>query len=56
MLEGIPLGTPEVADAIKQLSPDRFRAVLDLIVTVTVARVGKGSHVFHRERVAVEWG
>ena len=55
VLEGIPLGKPEVADAIKQLSPDRFRAVLDLLLTATVAPVGKGSHVFDPERVTVTW-
>ena len=55
VLEGLPLGTPEVADAIKQLSPDRFRAVLDLLLTATVAPVGKGGHVFDPERVTVAW-
>ena len=55
VLEGIPLGTPEVADAIKGLSPDRFRAVLDLLLVATVAPVGKGGHTFDPERVTVTW-
>jgi hypothetical protein len=55
VFEGIPLGTPEAAAAIKQLSPDRFRAVLDLLLVATVTPVGKGGHVFDPERVAVEW-
>ena len=54
MLEGIPLGTPEVAAAIQDLSPDRFRAVIDLLMTVTVKPVGKGCHVFNPERVHAE--
>jgi hypothetical protein len=52
---GIPLGKPEVSDAITQLSPDRFRAVVDLLLTITVAPVGKGGHVFNPERVELTW-
>jgi DNA invertase Pin-like site-specific DNA recombinase len=55
VLEGIPLGTPEVADAIQQLSPDRFRAVLNLLLTATIAPVGKGGHIFDPNRVTVTW-
>lgn len=55
VFDGIPLGKPEVADAIKRLSPDRVRAVLDVLMTVTVAPVGKGGHVFNSERVQVNW-
>jgi DNA invertase Pin-like site-specific DNA recombinase len=55
VFDGIPLGRPEVADAIKRLSPDRVRAVLDVLATVTVAPVGKGGHVFNPERVQVVW-
>jgi DNA invertase Pin-like site-specific DNA recombinase len=51
----LPLGKPELCDAITQLSPDRFRAVLDVLATVTVAPVGKGGHVFNPERVHVNW-
>ena len=51
----IPLGTDAVADAVERLSPDRFRAVLDVLMTVTVMPVGKGSHVFNPERVQVKW-
>jgi hypothetical protein len=29
--------------------------VVDLLLTATVAPVGKGSHVFNPERVTVEW-
>jgi hypothetical protein len=55
VFEGIPLGTPEAADAVKRLSPDCFRAVLDVLLTVTVAPVGKRGHVFNPERVQVTW-
>jgi hypothetical protein len=51
VFEGIPLGTPEVADAIGRLSPDRFRAVVDVLCTITVKPVGKGGHTFNPKRV-----
>ena len=50
VFDGIPLGKPGAAAAVKKLSPDRFRAVLDVLMTVTVAPVGKGGHVFNPER------
>src|SRR5262249_22639212 len=53
--DGIPLGSAEVADAIRNLSPDRFRAVLDVLVTVTVLPVGRCGRVFNPERVQVDW-
>jgi DNA invertase Pin-like site-specific DNA recombinase len=55
VFDGLPLGKPEVADAIKELSPDRLRAVIDVLVEFVVAPVGKGGHVFHPDRVAVNW-
>jgi len=56
VFDGIPLGEPEVADAIAELTPDRFRAVLDVLVVVTIAPVGKGGgHVFNPERVQANW-
>jgi hypothetical protein len=55
VLDGIPLGRPEAAAAVKELSPDRFRAVLDLLMTITVEPVGKSGKVFNPERVQVEW-
>ncbi len=55
VLDGIPLGKPEAMDAVKALTPDRFRAVLAVLGTITVAPVGKGSHVFDRRRVDVDW-
>ena len=55
VFDGIPLGTPEVADAIARLSPDRFRAVLDVLATITVAPVGKSGRVFNPDRVQVNW-
>jgi DNA invertase Pin-like site-specific DNA recombinase len=55
VFDDIPLGKPEVADAIKRLSPDRFRAVMDVLMTVTVLPVGKGGGQFRPERVQVVW-
>jgi DNA invertase Pin-like site-specific DNA recombinase len=56
VLDGIPLGTPQVAAAVARLSPDRFRAVVDLLMTVTVMPVGKGNgrNTFASERVRVK--
>lgn len=55
VFDGIPLGTPEVAEAIKELTPDRLRAILDVVVRFTVAPVGKGGKVFKPERVRIDW-
>jgi hypothetical protein len=55
VLDGIPLGTDEVGEKIEALSPDRLRAVFDVLATITVKPVGKGGHVFDPDRVDVEW-
>jgi hypothetical protein len=55
VFDGIPLGTPEVAAAVEKLSPDRLRAVMDVLMTVTVMPVGKGGKEFKPERVKVKW-
>ena len=55
VFDGIPLGEPEAADAVSRLSPDRLRAVLAVLATVTVAPVGKGGYVFNPQRVQVVW-
>lgn len=58
VLDGIPLGTPEVAGAVEKLAdeqPDRYRAILDLLMTVTIAPHGKRGNVFDPERVKVVW-
>ncbi|HOB50958.1 MAG TPA: recombinase family protein, partial [Mycobacterium sp.] len=58
VFDGIPLGTPEVAAVVEQLAteqPDRYRAILDLLMTVTIATTGKRGNVFDPERVKVEW-
>lgn len=52
---GLPLGEPQVSDAVRALPHGRFRAILNLLMTVTIAPVGKGSHVFDPDRVGVEW-
>ena len=55
VFDGIPLGHPEVADAVARLSPDRLRAVMAVLFTATVMPVGKGSHVFNPQRIKVGW-
>jgi DNA invertase Pin-like site-specific DNA recombinase len=56
VFDGLPLGEPDVADAIEGLSPDRLRAVIDVLMTVTIAPVGRGGgRAFNPERVHVEW-
>jgi hypothetical protein len=55
VLDGIPLGTDQVRKVVERLSPVRLRAVIRLLMTVTVEPVGKGGHVFNPERVQVEW-
>ena len=53
LLDGIPLGTDAAIDAVNRLSPDRFRAVLDSLCTVTIATLGRGlGKVFHDERIS----
>lgn len=53
LLDGIPLGTDAAIDAVNQLSPDRFRAVLDMLCTVTIAPLGRGhGKVFREERIS----
>jgi hypothetical protein len=51
----LPLGTPEVLEAVRALSPDRFRAVVEVLMSVSVAPVGKSGRVFNPERVQVNW-
>jgi hypothetical protein len=55
VLDGIPLGTPQVADKIAKLSPDRLRAVFNLLATITIQPVGKGGHAFDPDRVDLDW-
>ncbi|MCZ8380349.1 recombinase family protein [Mycobacterium sp. CPCC 205372] len=48
VLEGIPLGTPqatEKVDELRRTAPDRFRAVVAVVMIPTVLPVGKGSKV-----------
>ena len=64
VFDGLPLATPEVGDAIRALSPARFRAVLGLLCTVTILPCGKGGHridpetgrkIIDHDRVRVGW-
>jgi DNA invertase Pin-like site-specific DNA recombinase len=55
VFDGIPLGKPEAVAAVKKLSPDRFRAVVDVLMAPTVMPVGKGGHAFDPERLKPNW-
>jgi DNA invertase Pin-like site-specific DNA recombinase len=55
IFDGLKLGTPKVGLGIRAVSPDRFRAIVAVLMTVTVAPVGKGGKVFNPERVQVVW-
>ncbi|WP_046317824.1 recombinase family protein [Mycobacterium sp. UM_Kg1] len=55
VFDGLPLGRPEVRAAVADLSPDRFRAVIGVLMVLSVAPVGKRGRVFDPERVKVEW-
>ncbi|OSC22104.1 serine recombinase [Mycobacterium vulneris] len=45
VFDGLPLGRPEVAETIEKLSPDRLRAVLAVVATITVTPCGKGGYL-----------
>jgi DNA invertase Pin-like site-specific DNA recombinase/ribosomal protein L37AE/L43A len=60
----IPLGSPAVFDKITRLAPGRYRAVIDLLMAVTIAPVKKGGYLVDPEtkrkiiderRVQVRW-
>jgi DNA invertase Pin-like site-specific DNA recombinase len=55
VLDEIPLGTDKVAEKVEKLSPDRLRAVFDVLATITVLPVGKGGHTFDLDRVDMDW-
>jgi DNA invertase Pin-like site-specific DNA recombinase len=60
---GIRLGTPQAAEDVLALSPDRLRAVIDVIVEITVMpadkaagiRKGQLGRTFEEERMKVVW-
>lgn len=59
VFEGIRLGTSSVTTDIEALSPDRYRAVIAAMGTVTVYPVGKGHRPngerFDPQRIRVTW-
>jgi DNA invertase Pin-like site-specific DNA recombinase len=55
VFDGIDLGKPKAVAQVRELSADRFRAVVAVLAKVVIAPVGKGSHVFDPDRVKVEW-
>ena len=57
VFDQIPVGTERAVAAVEQLSPDRLRAVMGVLMTVTIRPAGQGFHnrTFNPDRVAVEW-
>ncbi|WP_234785015.1 recombinase family protein [Mycolicibacterium thermoresistibile] len=57
VLDGLPLGTPDAEGALEGLTPDRFRAVLGVVCTITVLPIGRGRRkgVEHRDRLQIDW-
>lgn len=57
VFEGLDLGKPQVQAQVRKLSPDRFRAVINVLMAPTVMPVGRGSHnrVFNPSRVQENW-
>jgi len=55
VFDGIALGDESAADAVRELSPDRFRSVMGVLGSATVMPVGKGGSTFKADRVVWEW-
>jgi hypothetical protein len=57
VFDQIPVGTERAVAAVEQLSPDRLRAVMSVLMTVTIEPAGQGFHnrTFNPDRVAVQW-
>ncbi len=50
VFEGLKLGTPDVEVGIRALSPNRFRDVVDTLMSVSVRPVGKGHRGVNGDR------
>jgi hypothetical protein len=55
VFDGIPLGTPGAIEKVRKLSPDRYRAVIAMLMTPTVLPVGKGGKIFDENRLIPNW-
>lgn len=55
VFDGLPLGDNAVVEKVRELSPDRLRAVIAVLVEFTILPVGKGGKVFKPERLQVNW-
>ena len=51
MFTGIRLGTEEAITDVEDLTPERFRAVVGLMMHPVILPTGKGGHVFDPERL-----
>ncbi len=54
LLDGLA-GAPDVAEVWDRLPLPRRRAVVDLLVTVTVLRARQGARVFDPESIRIDW-
>ncbi|MGO9036261.1 recombinase family protein [Mycobacterium sp.] len=55
VFDRLAIGTPEVAAGLSALTPDRYRALVELLAVITVMPVGKGRHVFDPRRIRFDW-
>lgn len=60
IFDGLALGTDEVTAAIEALSPDRYRVIVSLLLSLNIEQVGKGHRPasgqrFDPDRVKVTW-
>lgn len=57
VFDQIPVGTERAVAAVEELSPDRLRAVMGVLLTVTIRPAGRGHHnrTFNAERVDLDW-
>ncbi|MGV0070711.1 recombinase family protein [Mycobacterium colombiense] len=57
VFDGLDLGKPQVQAQVRKLSPDRFRAVVSVLMDPTVMPVGRGNHnlKFNPGRVKENW-
>ncbi len=55
VFDGIRLGTPDAIKDVENLTPDRLRAVIDVLMVITIAPANKSGNVFNPDRVKVKW-
>ncbi|MGD9621252.1 MAG: recombinase family protein [Mycolicibacterium sp.] len=55
VFDGIPIGTDDAVEAVLNLSEDRLRRVIEILMVPTVMPVGRGHKVFDSTRLQSNW-